>query len=191
MTILVPDTSNTILFIHPHMPGSSVPFQFLLMLLSLILFCIHYMRIRPARRSDIIRLFLLWQLVIPVGIGSIWAGLAHIFMGPEIAVSIGWPPDNPFQTEVGIANLSFGILGLLCLKFKDSFWLATILGYGIFLFGAGLGHINQIITRDNLAVNNTGAVLYTDLLYPVILVALYGSIQFIRKRELTPPELSR
>ncbi|MDD1725003.1 MAG: hypothetical protein LUQ07_07725 [Methanospirillum sp.] len=129
--------------------------------------------------------------MISVGIASVWAGLVHIFMGPEIALSIGWPPDNPFQTEVGIANISFGILGIICLKFRDTFWLATILGYGIFLFGAGIVHIDQIITKQDLAINNAGPILYSDLIYPVILVALYGLIQYLRRREHTPPELSR
>ncbi len=44
-----------------------------------------------------------------------------------VAASIGWPAGSPFQFEVGIANLSFGILGILCLKFMDNFWTATVI----------------------------------------------------------------
>jgi hypothetical protein len=74
---------------------------------------------------------------------------------------------------VGIWDASIGIVGILCLKFRDHFWLATIIGGGLFLFGAGLGHVYEFIAHGDASPNNLGAVLWIDLLFPVVLAALY------------------
>jgi len=48
--------------------------------------------------------------------------LAMSSWGARIAAYISWPAGNPFQLEVAVANLSYGILELLCLKFRDDFF---------------------------------------------------------------------
>ena len=57
-----------------------------------------------------------------------------------VAASIGWPAGNPFQYEVAVANLAFGVLGLLCLRFRDGFWTATAIGWSVFMLGAAAVH---------------------------------------------------
>jgi hypothetical protein len=37
------------------------------------------------------------------------------------AREIGWPPGNPFQTEVAIANLAAGTLGILYFWIRGNF----------------------------------------------------------------------
>ena len=39
--------------------------------------------------------------------------MGHTFAADEVAESIGWPTGNPFQTEVAVANLAIGTLGIL------------------------------------------------------------------------------
>ena len=57
------------------------------------------------------QVFLANGLLYLVGIqGFIYAG-GHLFFPDPIAESIGWPKGNPFQWEVGLANLSYGVLG--------------------------------------------------------------------------------
>jgi len=73
-----------------------------------------------------------------VGVSSIWAFMGHVFDANAVATVIGWPPDSPFQYEVGIANLAFGVLGLLCLKIRENFWVATINRIFNILPGSGL-----------------------------------------------------
>jgi len=93
-------------------------------------------------------------------------------MADEIAASIGWPPGNPFQQEVGFANLAVGALGLLAFRFRDSFWLATIIAGSIFLVSAGIGHIYHIyhiyhiVVDSNLSPNNAGMILVSDIACP-------------------------
>ncbi|MGA2677329.1 MAG: DUF6790 family protein [Methanobacterium sp.] len=81
----------------------------------------------PKTKNRIIEIFFLWIFLILIGFGSIWAFIGHVFSANMVAASIGWPAGSPFQFEVGIANLSFGILGILCLKFMDNFWTATVI----------------------------------------------------------------
>jgi hypothetical protein len=49
----------------------------------------------------------------------------HAFLAAKVALSIGWAPGSPFQSEVALANLAFGLPGVLCIRFKDGFWLTT------------------------------------------------------------------
>jgi hypothetical protein len=118
-------------------------------------------------------LILLYFLVIPTGVMGILAFFAHTVYSVETAESIGWPPNNPFQTEVAFANLSYGVAGILCIWFRGKFWLATIITNGIFLFCDGIGHIQQMISKNNFSMNNAGIILYTDLLFPIIGLILY------------------
>lgn len=123
-------------------------------------------------RIKILKIILIWSLIIGVGISGIYAFIGHTFFADEVARSIGWPVGNPFQQEVGLANLAFGILGLLCYKFRDNFWLATVIGWFIFMVGAGIGHIYQAMVHADYSPNNVGPILIYDLVFPVIVLIL-------------------
>ena len=116
--------------------------------------------------------YLAYLLPISVGVGGLMAFLGHTMRADEIARSIGWPTGNPFQFEVAVANLAFGVLGLLSLKFRNGFWTATIVGYGVFLEGAAYGHVREIIQAGNWSINNAGPVLVADVLFPMFLLTL-------------------
>jgi hypothetical protein len=95
-------------------------------------------------------------------------------MGPEIAKEIGWPPNNPFQFEVGISNFAFGILGLLSYKIKDSFRLSTLIGWSTLLFGAFIGHLIQAYTKQDFAPYNFGIFIwFNDLFLPILTITLF------------------
>ncbi len=98
---------------------------------------------------------------------------AHTFMADKTAIGIGWPIWNPFQYEVAVTNLAFWILGIFCLWFRWNFWLATVIGYAVFLFWAAIIHIRDILLRDNMAEYNSWIILYVgDILLPLILLIL-------------------
>lgn len=126
----------------------------------------------PRTKNRVVELYLLWFLFMMVGISSIWSFMGHVFAANEVAAVIGWPAGSPFQFEVGIANLAFGILGLLCLKIRDNFWLATIIGFSVFYLGAAYGHIINIMQTGNMAPGNAGFALYMDILIPIVLIVL-------------------
>jgi hypothetical protein len=116
--------------------------------------------------------FLLYLLAIPVGLGGMLGFVGHTVRADQTAMYIGWPAGNPFQLEVGVANLPFALLGLLCIWIRGHFWTATCLGFSTFLLGAGVVHLHERGTRHNLAPGNAGPVLYLDLLLPVLMLAL-------------------
>jgi hypothetical protein len=56
---------------------------------------------------------------------------------------------------------------------NQSFRLATIISFSIFMIGAGIGHVYQLVVFNDTAINNAGAVMYLDFIVPVIMVILY------------------
>jgi len=123
--------------------------------------------------ADVFRVFLMWQLAIGLGLSYIYAGFGHLAFPDQVAASIGWPPGNPFQREVGLWDFSIGLVGLLCLKYRSiGFWSATVIAFGIFSIGAGIGHVYELVVHGDVSINNAGPVMYVDLLYPVFLGVL-------------------
>jgi len=127
----------------------------------------------PLAPAPFINSLLLWGLVIGIGVAGIIAFMGHFFRADEIAEKIGWPAGNPFQREVAFANLGYGVAGICCFAIRDGFWLATIIIAGIFLIGAGTGHIFEMKNHGNVAEYNTGAVVAYDILMPVSLGLLW------------------
>lgn len=147
---------------------------FIFLLLTIIGAVLHlFISKAPKTKNRIIEILLLWFLLVMVGFGAIWAFIGHVFLANMIAATIGWPAGSPFQFEVGIANLSYGILGILCWKFRDNFWLATIIAVSVFYFGAAYGHIVQITQYGNYSPGNAGYALYLDMIIPVVLIGLF------------------
>ncbi len=140
-----------------------------------------------ARAAEIL---LDWAFLIIIGIGGIWAFIGHTLFANLVAESIGWPAGNPFQQEVALANLAIGVLGILALKIPGTFRIAPLIAYAIFMMGAGIGHIWQIISAHNFSVNNAGPILWIDLCMPVVLIGLYLLTEWLHKHK-THPSLQR
>jgi hypothetical protein len=143
-----------------------------------------HIRLKQHHGSQALEIFLMWQIAIGLGLGYIYAGMGHLFVADKVAESIGWPVGSPFQREVGMWDAAMGIVGLLCLKFRDTgFWTATVLGAGIFSVSAGLGHVYEMVVNGNYAPNNAGPVMYMDLFYPVFLIVLLWLLHRKRSEE--------
>lgn len=106
-----------------------------------------------------------------IGWAGVGAGISHIFFGRAISRSIGFERSS-FQREVGFANLAFGIAGLLAPQFGNEFWLAVIVMSSIFRVLCGIGHIVEMVTARNFAINNT-AILVIDFVVPGFLIWAY------------------
>lgn len=127
---------------------------------------------KKMERAEAVGTFLMWQLAIGFGLSYLYAATGHLFLADKVAESIGWPAGSPFQREVGMWDGAMGICGLLCLKFREDFWTAVIIGFGIFSISAGLGHVYELVAHADFSPNNAGAVMYIDLFYPLILAGL-------------------
>lgn len=140
-------------------------------LLGAVIAIIH-IRWKGIGGAESIGTFLVWQLAVGFGLSYLYAATGHLFLADKVAESIGWPAGSPFQREVGMWDGAMGICGLLCLKFRDDFWTAVIIGFGIFSISAGLGHVYELVVHADFSPNNAGAVMYIDLFYPLLLAAL-------------------
>lgn len=156
------------------------------LIITLVVAAVHLLRDRQPRTGRrIAEIFLLWFLVIFVGAGGVFGFIGHTVFADMVAASIGWPAGNPFQTEVAIANLAIGVLGILCFWFRSEFWTATVIGNAVWQLGDAVGHIHQIVVADNWSPNNAGPALYSDIAIPIILIAL---LAIARGRQAVTPD---
>lgn len=93
-----------------------------------------------------------------------------------MALSIGWE-SNGFQKELGLVSLGIGICGILCYWFRDGFWIATTIPFSVFLLGAAIFHIKEMIFESNFNSGNV-VIIIPDVIMPVTLFVL----QWILKR---------
>jgi hypothetical protein len=127
---------------------------------------------RAAGRA--IEVALIWWLVVTIGIAGIVGAGFHLFDGPAIAREIGFTRgDGGFQTEVGFGDLALGVIAVLAIWFRDRFLLAVVIVAAISLWGDAYGHIHQAAVNDNHDPDNTGPVLYADILFPLVAATLY------------------
>lgn len=127
----------------------------------------------PKKKEIFIDLYFKYFLFWIVGVLSIINFMGHTFLADKIAESIGWQSGSPFQFEVAVANLGFGIGGLIALRQKLNFSLGVIICWGVFLTAPGIGHVYQIAVHQNYAENNAGTILFTDFIFPVAGLVLY------------------
>src|SRR5271156_4367134 len=88
-------------------------------------------------------MLLVYYLFISVGIQGLFTGIFQIVF-PDIVINFLQWPYSPFLDELGLANIAFGILGILSLWQNNGWKAATAMGYGLFLFMTGLYHLIEI-----------------------------------------------
>jgi len=137
----------------------------------------------PLSKSVIVEAFVAYFFLFSIGIGYLNNFLMHVVFAEYTAKFIGWA-NSPFQLEVGFASLGMGVAGLIAFKRNLSFRSAAFLPPALFLWGAAGGHVYQIIKTHNMAPGNAGAILWTDILLPVVGFALlYAQWKTARSNE--------
>jgi 4-amino-4-deoxy-L-arabinose transferase-like glycosyltransferase len=135
---------------------------------------------RPRERR--LEIFLLYLFGIGVAGSGIGGFFGHFFISDSVAESIGWPTGNPFQLEVGVANLAVGILGVVAMGRRDGFREATVIAATVFGVGATVVHVMDVIESSNLAPGNTTQNI-SNLLRPALLIAFLAAS---RRAERSP-----
>lgn len=148
-------------------------FQLIFLLLALIGASIH-LALSPKWRGSgtaIACTYLIYLLFIYVGLMGLLTAYAHVFRPLQTSASIGWAT-SPYEYEVGMADLTVGVLGILCLWFRGNFWLATAIANAVWLLGDAVGHIRQIVIYNDHAANNSGVFLYAEIMTPLLILFL-------------------
>lgn len=136
----------------------------------------------PRSAGRVVEVALLYLLVFFAGVAGLVSALAHTFWAAQIARQIGWAPGSPFQFEVAMANLAFGMLGIMCIWQRGNFWTATGVGRSVYLWGCAYGHVKDMLVAGNYAPYNVGPVLwFNDLAIPLVILGL-----LLARRRLAP-----
>src|SRR5271156_1656626 len=130
-----------------------------------------FSRQRRSGVGAIVSTYLLYLLFIYVGLMGLFTAYYHVFRPIEASASIGWAT-SPYEYEVGMADLTVGVLGVLCLVFRGEFWLATAIADAVWLLGDAVGHIREMVVHNNHAEYNAGKVLAFELAMPVLILGL-------------------
>lgn len=133
-------------------------------------------------RERALEIFLVYLFGLGIAGSGISGFFGHFFISDVVAESIGWPEGNPFQLEVGFANLLLGILGIIAMGRRDGFREATVIAVTVFGVGATIVHIMDIIETGNLAPGNTVQNV-SNLLRPALLI---GLLVVLRRVERSP-----
>ena len=108
-----------------------------------------------------------------VGAAMLWGASCHLLMVSQVAKGIGWPAGSQFHRDLCFFSLCVGVAGVLANSFDETYWLALIIVYSIFMLGAGFGHVYERLVHHNKAKYNAGFILYTDIIVPIALIGLY------------------
>lgn len=145
----------------------------ILFVLSFVVAGVHvYRDEQPRTGKRLAEILLLWLLVINTGLGGLYAFMGHTFAANEVAESIGWPTGNPFQTEVAVANLAVGTLGILSYWIRGNFWTAAVIATSVWLLGAAVIHVSEMVGESNYNPGNAGVIFYMDIIGPLFLLVL-------------------
>ena len=96
------------------------------------------------------------------------------------AMSIGWE-SSPFQWEVAMANLAFGLLSVFAFYSGKGFRKAVIIGSVAWYWGDALGHVKEMMIAHNFSPGNAGSWFWTDVLYPFFLILFFAL--WVREKE--------
>ena len=120
-------------------------------------------------KLQFVEIFYRWVALLPLGFTAIYAFVMHAFFPDFTAATIGWS-NSPFQYEVAMANLGFGVIGILSFRASYGFRLATVIANTCWLWGDAVGHSYQMISHHNFAPGNAGSWFYMDVLIPFLLI---------------------
>jgi len=156
---------------------------FIYSILPLIIAVVHLSLEKSSQsRERKLEIFLLYLFGIGVAGSGIGGFFGHFFISDSVAKSIGRPTGNPFQLEVGFANLAIGILGIVAMGRRDGFREATVIAVTVFGVGATIVHVSDIIDTSNMAPGNTLQNV-GNLLKPALLI---GFLAASRRAERSP-----
>src|SRR5580698_11497234 len=110
-------------------------------------------RTRRSSTAAIVGTYILYFLFFYVGVMGLFTAYYHVFRPVEASARIGWVT-SPYEYEVGMADLTIGVLGVLSVFFRGNFWLATAIANAVWLIGDAFGHVRQMVGHGDHAEYN-------------------------------------
>ncbi|WP_421693776.1 DUF6790 family protein [Aestuariivirga sp.] len=136
-----------------------------------VMFCAALVLAVSGRRGSFGERLLDLLLLLPVGVGSVWAGIFHVFFPQISAQSIGWQV-SPFQFEIGVADLAIGLVAIYAFWSSLPFKAAVVAYTVLFFLGVAIGHVREAVEAGNYAANNFGPLLVVTIAQALLLPPL-------------------
>ncbi|MBI4228467.1 MAG: hypothetical protein HY693_01970 [Deltaproteobacteria bacterium] len=146
-------------------------FSIILLVLAGLMALVTYPTGRSAPGITISENLYRWISLLGAGVVGVYVFFIHAFLPSVSAELIGWKT-SPFQHEVAVANLGFGILCILAFSASYAFRLASVIGISIWLWGDAIVHIRQMVVTKNFSPGNAGPWFWSDVLVPLLLIWL-------------------
>lgn len=126
-----------------------------------------------------------WLAILVFGLTGIYGFFMHTFMHEMVAKAYGLKPSG-FQIELGLANLGFGLLGILCYKKDFSFRKATTIAAVIYWFGSWIVQSLKMLEAKKFTLAYSLSWYAMDFIVPTLLVVflLLSSKESSRKKTL-------
>ena len=165
-------------------PWVMMNFSLTMALLAVPMFLLHMLVNAFTKKRNNYEIIYIWVTFLAVGVVGIYTFVMHVFFPVTSAAIIGWHT-SPFQFEVGMADLGFGLVALLAARASYGFRLASVIGVTCWLWGDAVGHVYQMLLKGNYSIGNAGSWFWLDLLIPAILIICIANIRL--KVILQPP----
>ena len=155
----------------PTVSEGIITIRILFIILPILMGTIHCIWRRDVPSFSKVECFFVYFLVIGVGLQRLLVGHLEIYHKDLVAAYIGWP-SSLFLSEVGKANIAFGILGILSFWFNGGWREATALGNGLFLLMVGIGHLRYNISHLYFYKEIPALLIATDFIIAGVLFTL-------------------
>jgi hypothetical protein len=102
----------------------------------------------PLTKRKVAESLLSWSLPLNLGVlETLWfvGHLRRHFRRGRTAEGGGQPVADKVLSELAVAHLAFGALGLLAIRFRGMFWFATVVGQAVFLGGVAAVNAREIL----------------------------------------------
>ncbi len=165
------------------MPNLTSPWIFanfglLMFIVATLIALLHKLARRRLSLSEIIYR---WYILFPVGLNLIYCYFMHVFYPVSSAALLGWL-NSPFQFEVAMASLGFGLIAILSFNASFGFRLASTLGVTCWFWGLALIYAQQMILTNTISVTAPSSIFWLDFFLPIILLLCLWNI---KRREKT------
>ena len=92
-------------------------------------------RSEPLNRRGVAESLLSWSLPLNLGVLETFFFVRRVLRDRRSTEEADDSEGDRARSEVALAHLAFGVLGLLSMRFRGAFWSATIIGQAVFLIG--------------------------------------------------------
>lgn len=143
---------------------------------------------RPRTAGAVSGLMLNNFILYAIGVAQVINFVMHSVFGEYAAQTIGWA-QSPFQFELALSSLGFGVIAFIVHGAKNSLRskAAIVIAAVIFGYGAAGGHIFQMVVNNDYSTNNGGLLLFSDIFINTVGLALLIWHAVARRNQLSAP----